>query len=85
MDGTWHICNHDFECYMATNYHDVDRNYQNYQCKKCAVFATNQLNQQLIIFVNPETNHPFVLSGRGESPDCENAKGINLNSISHHE
>jgi hypothetical protein len=77
LKGTWHVCDHDFECQMV----DEKGDYAEFQCKKCKVFATTEFRGQMVILVNPEDNHPFVLPPWGIGK--RNAKGIVYNKNNH--
>ena len=73
LKDTWHLCNHDFECKMAS----VDGKYQEYKCKKCNVTATNEFRERLIIMVDEETNSPYRI---GEVTGYGSCKGIFVNN-----
>ncbi len=70
LQGTWHTCSHTFKCKAASE------RYQEYQCIKCNVCATNEYNDTLLILVNPKSNAPYKLEPWAISE--ESTKGIHI-------
>ena len=56
LKNTWHICNHDWVCQMAS----IEGGNE-YLCSKCGVASKYNMGY-LMILVNAETNHPFKFS-----------------------